>query len=67
MTKDNAMDPDEIHKDELQIIDEMLRNNANNIRRMGELMELHHNRIASLERRIDTLEQIKKRTPYKAF
>ena len=53
-------------KDDKQMIAEILSSNAENIRRMGELMELHSNMISLLERRIDTLEQVKSRTPYKA-
>lgn len=65
MTTDNAMDPIEPYLDERQMIAEILGNNAENLRRMGSLMEIHHNRISSLERRVDTLEQLKTRTPYK--
>jgi len=65
VTTDSAMDPEEYYVDEQQMIAEILGSNAENIRRMGDLMELHHNRIGSLERRIDALEQIKTRTPYK--
>lgn len=64
MSADDGLDTPYVSEE--QMIAEILGSNAENIKRMGDLMEIHNNRISSLERRIDTLEQIKRRTPYKS-
>lgn len=75
MTQDNGLEGDIFNnpyepsipiKSEEDMIAEVLGSNAENLRLLGDLLELHNNRISSLEHRIDTLEQVKVRTPYKA-